>query len=116
MRNENLQLPPRCRIPGILNSISAVLRDLALDVGKATVDGDDKRFHNRFFVLNTKGGKVTDEQQIKEITTALGVLLKAKSALSSVSRPKFDSPQGDTGRMNALMGTTLSLALCYCAL
>lgn len=93
-----------CRIPGILNSISAVLRDLALDVGKATVDGDDKRFHNRFFVRDAKGGKVMDDQQILEITTALGVLLKAKSALSSVARPKFDSPQGDTGRMNALMG------------
>lgn len=93
-----------CRVPGILNSISAVLRDLALDVGKAQVSGDDVRFRNRFFVQRTQGGKVTDPQQIKEITTALGVLLKAKSALSAVSRPKFDSPQGDTGRMNALMG------------
>ena len=93
------------RVPGILNSLSAVLRDLDLDVGKATVDGDDKRFHNRFFVQNTQGGKITDAQQLKEITTALEVLLKAKSALSSVSRPKFESPQGDTGRMNALMGT-----------
>ena len=79
-------------------------------MGKAQVSGDDVRFRNRFFVQRTQGGKVTDPQQIKEITTALGVLLKAKSALSAVSRPKFDSPQGDAGRMNALMGATLKNA------
>ncbi|GAX74311.1 hypothetical protein CEUSTIGMA_g1760.t1 [Chlamydomonas eustigma] len=92
------------RVPGILNSLSSVLRDVGLDVGKAAVDGDDKRFRNRFFVQRSRGGKVTDAQEIKEVVTALEVLLKAKTALSYVSRPKFVG-QGDTGRVSALMDT-----------
>ncbi len=89
-----------------------MLRDLGLDVGKADIlDGDEKRFHNRFYVQNSRGGKITDAQQVKEISLALEVLLKAKNALSTVSRPKFDSSkESTTGRMNAMMGEGRHLA------
>jgi len=90
---------------GLLSSISAVLRDLALEVGKALVENDGSRIHDRFYVQRLGGGKVTDSQQLKEITTALEVLLKSKPSSSAVARPKFESKQGDTSRMQTLMDT-----------
>lgn len=98
------------RVPGLLNSISTVLKDLALDVGKAAVgskDGDDSLFRDRFFVQKSKGGKVTDSQQINEIVTALEIVLKAKANSSLVSRPKFESKMGDTNRLQTMMDTYL---------
>lgn len=96
----------RCRIPGLLASVSAVLCDLALDVGKAdTTNTDTTHFASKFYVTNASGGKVTDPQLVKEVATALEVLLKAKSSHSAQSRPKFDSTEVEkTTRMQTLMG------------
>ena len=96
----------RYRIPGLLASVSAVLCDLALDVGKAdTTNTDTTHFASKFYVTNASGGKVTDPQLVKEVATALEVLLKAKSSHSAQSRPKFDSTEVEkTTRMQTLMG------------
>ncbi len=92
-------------MPGLLSIISKVLKDLGLEVGKATVAGDDSRFCDKFFVQRSDGGKVTDQDQIKDVTTALELLLKAKAKASTISRPRFESTQGgDTGRMRTMMG------------
>ena len=64
-------------------------------------------FRDRFYVQKSKGGKVTDAQQINEIVTALEVVLKAKANSSLVSRPKFESKMGDTNRLQTMMDTYL---------
>lgn len=91
-------------MPGLLHSISGTLRDLGLEVTKASVESDDRTFSDKFYVQKLKGGKVTDEAQIKEVQAALEALLRGKRSSGS-QRPMFDSKRGaTTGRMQSLMG------------
>lgn len=82
-----------------------VFRDLAIDVGKANVDGSEERVSDKFFV-RMAGQKLT-EAKAKEAVTALELLLASKAtAPGAVSRPKFDAAatvQGK-GRLYTLMG------------
>ncbi|KAG1668368.1 hypothetical protein FOA52_004877 [Chlamydomonas sp. UWO 241] len=96
------------KVPGLLQSISATLRDLGLEV-KAVVEGEGATYHDTFFVQKTSGGKITDEEEVK---TALEVLLRAKTAMRLIgnSRPQFSSAGGrggadSTARMSTLMDT-----------
>ncbi|PNH06165.1 Glycogen phosphorylase 1 [Tetrabaena socialis] len=93
--------------PGLLTSITALFRDLGVDVGKAAVEGDDARVDDKFYVRTLSGGKL-DDAKAAEAVKALDALLRSKPSSTDVSRPKFEATgQGQSGkaRLYTLMDT-----------
>lgn len=77
--------------PGLLTALSAALRELGLDVSKAIVETDaqQKKIADKFYVTKQgDGSKVTDPQEVQNITSALEMLLKSRAG-PTTPRPKF---------------------------
>ncbi|GFR48003.1 hypothetical protein Agub_g9829 [Astrephomene gubernaculifera] len=96
--------------PGLLSSITALFRDLGVDVGKAVVEGDDGRINDKFYIRSMAGAKLSDEEAA-DTMRALDVLLRSKQSSTDVSRPKFErfeaAAQGQMSkaRLHTLMDT-----------
>lgn len=75
---------------------------VAVDVGKAQVDGDETEISDMFYVT-FRGNKIVDEAQIESIKQAVHAVLSYKSALGGASRPKFGAAAGKSG-VTTLMG------------
>ncbi|GLI61446.1 hypothetical protein VaNZ11_003810 [Volvox africanus] len=93
--------------PGLLTSITALFRDLGVDVGKAVVDGDEVKINDTFYVRTLTGGKLS-EDKAADAVRSLEVLLRSKPSSTDVSRPKFEAQgQGQSGkaRLYTLMDT-----------
>ncbi|KXZ53126.1 hypothetical protein GPECTOR_7g1017 [Gonium pectorale] len=93
--------------PGLLTSITALFRDLAVDVGKAVVEGDEAKINDKFYVRALSGGKLSSEKAADAVR-ALDVLLRSKPSSTDVSRPKFEAQgqsQSGKARLYTLMDT-----------
>nr|ABB88567.1 PhoB [Chlamydomonas reinhardtii]ABB88568.1 PhoB [Chlamydomonas reinhardtii] len=94
--------------PGLLTSITALFRDLGVDVGKAVVEGDEDRINDKFYVRSLSGGKLS-EDKAADCVKALDVLLRSKPTGTEATRPKFENTAatGGTGkaRLYTLMDT-----------
>ncbi|GIL74061.1 hypothetical protein Vretimale_4977 [Volvox reticuliferus] len=93
--------------PGLLTSITALFRDLGVDVGKAVVEGDEAKISDTFYVRTLTGGKLSDDKAADAVRS-LEVLLRSKPSSTDVSRPKFEAQgQGQSGkaRLYTLMDT-----------
>ncbi|GLC34950.1 Acid phosphatase pho1 [Pleodorina starrii] len=93
--------------PGLLTSITALFRDLGVDVGKAVVEGDEVKINDTFYVRTLTGGKLSDDKAADAVRS-LEVLLRSKPSSTDVSRPKFEAQgqeQPGKARLYTLMDT-----------
>ncbi len=77
-----------------------------MDVGKASVEGDDARVNDKFYVRLLSGGKLP-EDKAADCVKALEVLLRSKTSSADVSRPKFEAvghQKSGKARLQTLMG------------
>jgi hypothetical protein len=77
--------------PGLLTAITAAFRDLNLEVAKASVEGDEERIKDVFFVQTMDSTKIVDDIEIANIKRALEVLLCTRNCISTTTRPKFST-------------------------
>ena len=89
--------------PGTLRVITTALADLGLNIEKAIVDSaKDDRVSDIFHVTDASGSKVTDAEDVDNIKTCLGMILRAHfSSTHEIARPDAapsTEPQGSTKR------------------
>jgi len=76
--------------PGLLSALAGTFRDLALDVGRAVIEGGDERnATDKFWLRNVSGTKITSPDQQAALIRVLKDTLGVKRKLES--RPKFGS-------------------------
>ncbi|MEW5297432.1 MAG: hypothetical protein WDW36_000640 [Sanguina aurantia] len=102
--------------PGTLSSITAMFRDLGIEVVKAAVDSAGGRISDKFYVTmhTAAGGKVLDKQKIQDVVEVIQTTLRSKTGQGGL-RPTFDAAAIKSGggmglarqkqRLEALMDT-----------
>ncbi|KAG2446570.1 hypothetical protein HYH02_008557 [Chlamydomonas schloesseri] len=92
--------------PGLLTSITALFRDLGVDVGKAVVEGDEDKINDKFYVRSLSGGKLS-EDKAADCVKALDVLLRSKPTGTEATRPKFENTAPTAGAGKARLYTLM---------
>eukprot|EP00884_Botryococcus_braunii_P022198 jgi/Botrbrau1/8662/Bobra.0087s0016.1 len=63
--------------PGLLNALSSCFKDLALDVRKAAIDGQNGFVVDKFYLQTESGDKVTDEDELQRLKVSLEAIMAA---------------------------------------
>jgi UTP:GlnB (protein PII) uridylyltransferase len=93
--------------PGALSAITAVFRDLGLNVVKAEAATLDGALDNHFHVIGPAGGKVTDTRALDALESSLFTVLQSKSGARA--RAVFDTVDYTPNvRASAIMGAPRS--------
>ncbi len=88
-----------------LGRARACMMRAGLDVGKATIDGDDATINDTFFLRTGAGAKITDPNVQAALTTTLQLLMDAGALQDAAPRPKFGTPDNKgTTNTGALLG------------